>query len=205
MKGDERVDVIDLIINVLMEHEKKLDDLISRLELIYKTFMDKQGLRLSSSLETEPSQEKGFIPILDKGIHDVLDGKLNDDEEEVDYFDIPKPLLGSILIVDDDKFLVEAFQYILEDVGFSVETVPTANRAIQLVKEKSFELAIVDLRLPDMLGSILAKQLKQLQHGINVVILSASEKGVDGEKILSKPVTHEKLLDVVVSSMKKLE
>ena len=194
MRADERLDVIDLIINVLMEHEKKLDDIVCRLGSIVETLAEHPDFKPLTTLRASlPVSEEDIIPTIDEGFAEDID------EEEFEFIE---PLLGSILIVDDDKLLVEAFQYILEDVGFTVDTVHTANLALMKVRDKGYQLAIVDLRLPDMIGSDLAKMLKEQQEGLSVVLLSGSSKGIEGEEFLSKPVTHEKLLEIIANSLK---
>ena len=66
----------------------------------------------------------------------------------------------SILIVDDDPSIRKVLAAILEEKGYSVETAETGKQAIQKSKIKFFNLALLDIRLPDMEGTELLAQMK---------------------------------------------
>lgn len=67
----------------------------------------------------------------------------------------------SILIVDDDPSIRKVLAAILEEKGYKVDTAETGKQAIQKSKAKFFNLALLDVRLPDMEGTELLTQMRQ--------------------------------------------
>jgi DNA-binding NtrC family response regulator len=68
---------------------------------------------------------------------------------------------GSILIVDDDPSIRKVLAAILEEKGYKVDTAETGKIAIQKTKTKFYNLALLDIRLPDMEGTELLTHMKQ--------------------------------------------
>ena len=173
MSFTDKIDVLDLIINVLNEHEKKMDALVERLELI--------------------------VDILDG--HPDFSEALHEYEEQVNIIEDP---LGTVLIVDDDEFLTDTFKVLLEDAGFYVETANTGNQALLKASKMDFDMAILDLKLPDTTGNELSRRLKDRNSDINVVLLTGnmdmlenmdpSQLGTD--EVLLKPITPDELLKI---------
>ena len=115
--------------------------------------------------------------------------------------DFHKPHL-SVLIVDDDSFLADTFQTILEDAGFHVETAATGAEALAKAGTTPFKLVITDLSLPDIKGVELSNMLKEKISGVAVVLIcgmSNVEITVFSDrldKVQTKPVDSLKLLRV---------
>jgi CheY-like chemotaxis protein len=173
MSFTERIDVLDLIINVLNEHEKKLDDIVQRMEIIV----------------------------------DILEGHPGFSEALIEYQEQAALMSGSngtVLIVDDDEFLTETFRMLLQDAGFDVETASTGNQALLKASQCDFDLAILDLKLPDTTGSELAKRLKSRNKDLNVVLLTGHTElleNMDPEdlgtnEVLFKPISPEELMKI---------
>lgn len=173
MSFTERIDVLDLIINVLNEHEKKLDDMVQRLEIIVDIL---EGHPAFSEALMEYQEQAALIP----------GGN------------------GSVLIVDDDEFLTETFRMLLQDAGFDVETASTGNQALLKASQTDFNLAILDLKLPDTTGSELAKRLKSRNKEMNVVLLTGHSEMLENmdpedlgtDEVLFKPISPEELLRI---------
>jgi DNA-binding NtrC family response regulator len=68
---------------------------------------------------------------------------------------------GNILIVDDDPSIRKVMAAILEEKGYKVDTAETGKIAIQKTKTQFYNLALLDIRLPDMEGTELLTQMKQ--------------------------------------------
>ncbi len=173
MSFTERIDVLDLIINVLNEHEKKLDDMVQRLEIIVDIL---EGHPAFSEALMEYQEQAALIP----------GGN------------------GSVLIVDDDEFLTETFRMLLQNAGFDVETASTGNQALLKASQTDFDLAILDLKLPDTTGSELAKRLKSRNKEMNVVLLTGHSEMLENmdpedlgtDEVLFKPISPEELLRI---------
>ncbi len=65
-----------------------------------------------------------------------------------------------ILVVDDDENIRNTFRIILEDEGYVVDSAASGQEAINKTMETSYNLAILDIRLPDMEGVELLKLMK---------------------------------------------
>jgi two-component system response regulator GlrR len=110
--------------------------------------------------------------------------------------------LGKILVVDDDRNLVELIQMRLETAGYEVVTSLHEEEALAKAKEQPFDLAIVDLQLVNMDGISLMEDLHRIIPEIPVIILTAYgsiESAVDAMKrgaysYITKPFEHQDLL-----------
>src|SRR6185503_16595715 len=109
---------------------------------------------------------------------------------------------AKILVVDDDKNLLELARARLAGAGYNVVTASTNEQAVAVTKDASFDLAIVDLRLADEDGITLMEKLHALFPGMPVIILTghASVEGaVDAMKrgaytYLTKPFDPRELI-----------
>ena len=110
-----------------------------------------------------------------------------------------------IIIVDDDENIRKTMKTILEDEGYIVDLATTGNEAIEMTKEKTYNVALLDIRLPDMEGVELLKLMKNSVPRTRKIMvtgypsmqnaISALNKNADA--YLVKPVDVEKLLDTV--------
>jgi len=81
--------------------------------------------------------------------------------------------LYRILIVDDEKPQREQLSGFLKKQSFSVTTAESGFEAISLCQHKSFELALIDLKMPGMDGIELLKKLKESNPEIQVIMMTA--------------------------------
>ena len=79
---------------------------------------------------------------------------------------------GNLLVVDDDQNLVDLIQSKLHAAGYEATTAATGRDALELVKEGIFDLCIVDLRLADLDGISLMRELHSVNPGMRVIILT---------------------------------
>ena len=118
-----------------------------------------------------------------------------------------------ILIVDDDKSILRTFTRILQKSGYEVEIAETGKEAMEKVEKRLYDLALVDIRLPDIEGTDLLSQLKkQLQHTIKIMItgfpsLETGVKALDegADAYLVKPVKPQELLSIIEEKLKSRE
>jgi len=111
----------------------------------------------------------------------------------------------NILIVDDDKVILQSLKNILESEGYGVYTAETGQEAIRLVKENAFNLALLDTKLPDMEGtellttmlSISPQMMKIMLTGYPSLENAVKSLNLKANAYLMKPVTPEKLLKAV--------
>ena len=116
-----------------------------------------------------------------------------------------------ILIIDDDDNIRKVLQTILEDEGYIVETAETAMKGIEKSEQTFFNLALIDVRLPDMEGIELLSKLKETKPKMRKIIvtgyptlqnaIAAVNKGADG--YVMKPFDVEKILLTIKEQLKK--
>jgi DNA-binding NtrC family response regulator len=120
---------------------------------------------------------------------------------------------SKILIVDDDENIRNTVKAILEDEGYLVDTAASGSEAIQKTQKTTYNIALLDIRLPDMEGVELLKLIKEgvprtrkimvtgypsMQNAIN-----ALNKNADA--YLIKPVDIENLLATVKNQLQLQE
>ena len=114
-------------------------------------------------------------------------------------------MLSNVLIIDDDEGTRNLFSTVLSDAGYLVEAVGKGKDAIKLCKEGPFDIALIDIELPDIKGIELLKTLRELQPKmVNIIVTghpsienavkSVNEKA-DG--YLLKPVKIPEMLEMI--------
>jgi DNA-binding NtrC family response regulator len=116
-----------------------------------------------------------------------------------------------ILIVDDDENIRKVLETILEDEGYNVDSVGTGNKAIEKSKENFYNLALIDVRLPDMEGIELLTKMQGTTPKMRKIIITgyptlqnamaAVNKGAHG--YVMKPFDMEKVLQLIKTELKK--
>lgn len=80
-------------------------------------------------------------------------------------------MLSSILIVDDDPEMRRMLNEFLSDQGYSVETAANGEGALKICQKLPFDVALIDIELPDIKGTELLIKLKLIQpQMINIII-----------------------------------
>lgn len=94
-----------------------------------------------------------------------------------------------ILVVDDDKDILDVIQYILEDSGYMVETLADGRYLFDKARSFKPDLIILDIMLGNMDGRELCRDLKTNMetHKIPVIMISASHALVDINSATVKP------------------
>lgn len=79
----------------------------------------------------------------------------------------------NILVVDDDTGVRTVFSSILRKEGYRVTAVKNGYEAIKVIDEESFDLALVDLRMPGLDGIQVLEKIKSRRPQTRVIIYSA--------------------------------
>jgi CheY-like chemotaxis protein/predicted transcriptional regulator len=77
-----------------------------------------------------------------------------------------------ILIIDDDETIRTTLSRALREEGFKVDTAPDGKNALEKSQLKHYDLALVDIRLPDMDGTHLLKMLREQNAEIKEIIVT---------------------------------
>ena len=110
-----------------------------------------------------------------------------------------------ILIIDDDKDILEGYKYIFECEGFKAYTACTPSEALMLVDKEKFDTILLDYMLPSIRGDELAERLLEISPSSKLVIISGfsnvdevfRDRNIEIQGILWKPVDPERLLDLM--------
>jgi len=118
---------------------------------------------------------------------------------------------ASVLVVDDDASIRKTLSKILEKEGYLVETVENGMEAIKASNKRFFNVALIDIRLPDMEGTKLLERLKEHEPKMVKIIITgyaslqnaieAVNKGAD-EYVL-KPFDATELLAMIEKHLEK--
>ena len=123
-----------------------------------------------------------------------------------------KKMSLNILLVDDERDILDSLTYLLESEGYKVYTGSNKAEAEKIVKEKDVHYAILDYVLEDITGVQLAKILHKKNENIKFMFFSGhpdvsnikNELGFDVCEVFLKPIDPdtflEKLRKVVTST-----
>jgi DNA-binding NtrC family response regulator len=110
-----------------------------------------------------------------------------------------------ILVVDDEVDTCSNLSDILTDLGYQVDVAYDGHSALELVKQRAYDVALLDLKMPGMDGLELYRRIKEIQSGTVAIVVTAYASSHTANdalaagawKILSKPVNLSNLLALV--------
>ncbi|MBO4915342.1 MAG: response regulator transcription factor [Oscillospiraceae bacterium] len=86
-----------------------------------------------------------------------------------------------ILVVDDEQVLVKGLKFNLENEGYTVETAYDGATAVELARNKDFDLILLDLMMPEVDGLTACMQIREFSK-VPIIMLTA--RGEDTDKLL---------------------
>jgi CheY-like chemotaxis protein len=78
----------------------------------------------------------------------------------------------SVLLIDDDETITKALTRTLAGEGFKVDTAPDGKRGLEKSRLVHYDVALVDIRLPDMDGTTLLRMLREENPEIKEIIIT---------------------------------
>jgi len=124
-----------------------------------------------------------------------------------------KPERARILVIDDDKGIRESLETVLKEEGYEVDVAENGHEAIRKSEANYYNLALVDLRLPDMDGlKLLTEMMETVPKVVKIIItgypslqnaIEAVNLGADGYMV--KPYKMEDMLRTIKESLRKQE
>ena len=116
-----------------------------------------------------------------------------------------------VLMIDDELHLMAALQKHLTMEGMNVVSVSSGVEALSIIKKESFDVAVLDIKLPDIDGVALLLQLKQAEPTLEVVMLTgfaSVETAIMSMKLgaydyLTKPCKISELSSVISKAHEK--
>jgi len=108
----------------------------------------------------------------------------------------------NILLVEDEEDLLELYKSFLESDGYVVETAAKGRDAVNKAKNKRFDMVILDIKLPDIMGDEVARELKAIDESVIIIMVTgfpSFQESIDAldlgiYDILLKPITADELL-----------
>jgi two-component system response regulator PilR (NtrC family) len=121
------------------------------------------------------------------------------------------PSSASVLIIDDEEIIREALEALLVVEGHSVATAPTAGQGLALVGDRSIDVVLLDLMLPDKNGLEVLDEIRRLDEELPVIMITAFgtiEGAVAATKqgafyYLPKPFKNDEVLAIVRNAMER--
>jgi DNA-binding NtrC family response regulator len=118
-----------------------------------------------------------------------------------------------ILVIDDEETIRKTLSTILLDEGYIVDTAENGTDALVKSNEISYNLALIDIRLPDMEGTQLLSQIKAAVPKTRKIILTGHPSmsnaieavNLNADAYLLKPINVGDLLSVISKQLRLQE
>jgi DNA-binding NtrC family response regulator len=118
-----------------------------------------------------------------------------------------------ILVVDDDIIVIRSCTRILETEGFEVMTVSGAQEALEKIQKESFDLLLVDVKMPVHDGLFLMREVRKINPDIPIVVMSgyptpetiADAYKLGASQFIPKPFRPDELMNLICRVQQKIE
>ncbi|MFO7727951.1 MAG: response regulator [Desulfonatronovibrio sp.] len=116
--------------------------------------------------------------------------------------------MGYILLVDDEPKALKYLGKYLDKKGFEIITADSGEKGLEIIKNESIDVTVLDVLMPGMDGITVLKKIKEIKPQIQVIILTGCasvELGMQGMKsgafdFMSKPVDPPELVRLIKSA-----
>lgn len=116
-----------------------------------------------------------------------------------------------VLLIDDEKALLEVLAERLEMRGMSVQTAESGEAALKMIEESSFDAVVLDLAMPGLDGIETLRRMKRIRPKIQVILLTGQatvQKSIEVMKLgamdlLEKPTDLKVLLEKIEEASSK--
>jgi DNA-binding response OmpR family regulator len=118
--------------------------------------------------------------------------------------------MSRIVVVDDEQAIVDAVSYALRAEGFEVEVCMTGEEALAAVDREFFDLAVLDVMLPDLSGVEICRRVRA-RSDVPILMLTARDAEVDrvvgldagADDYVTKPFSMAELLSRVRAILRR--
>lgn len=120
-----------------------------------------------------------------------------------------------ILVVDDEKDILDLVTYNLKKEGYLVEEAKTGDAALRMVRERPYQMVLLDLMLPGLSGMEVCRILKKDPEtaGVPIIMLTARTEEMDkvmgletgADDYITKPFSVREVLARVKSVLRRVE
>jgi len=118
---------------------------------------------------------------------------------------------AKILVIDDEPAILELIAMVLEDGGYTVQTVSDGAAGLDKVRQEPFDLVFLDISMPEMDGITVLKEIRKIAPDISVIMLTGyptQEKASASFKLrasnfISKPIQINTILKIVENTLEE--
>ena len=119
---------------------------------------------------------------------------------------------GNILLVDDDVSILLLVSDVLEENGMNVVTARSGEEAVRLMEGQSFDLILLDIKMPEMNGIDALKEIRKFDQDIPIIMQSAyafendmeAARQAGSNGFVTKPINIKELKSVLSSFLPQL-
>ncbi len=217
IKGDDYIlqfDVTDTGIGIPEDKINSLFQSFSQVDSSHGRKFEGTGLglaiskqlvnRLGGDIWVESEEGKGSVFSFTLTVQEDLEKGKGDTLPDTSTFKDKK-----VIILDDNDTNLKILSSQLDRYGFIVTTSNNKNDTLKFIEDKIFDLAIIDMQMPDTSGIIVAKEIRKLKNGIDLpmILLSSvkvefneSEKKLFSSKLL-KPAREKRLWQTMLKAV----
>ncbi len=117
--------------------------------------------------------------------------------------------MAKILVVDDEVLVREIIKKYLTRKGYEVFDAEDGEAALQIVKEKSPSIVLLDIRLPKSNGVDVLRKIKEIDEKIGVIMITAVSEEATAEKCMelgafdyiTKPISFDYLEECLLAKL----
>jgi ActR/RegA family two-component response regulator len=128
-------------------------------------------------------------------------------ENTTTSFEVPP----HILVMEDDLNVAKGLEMVLSEGGFDVNLAGTGELALEAFRQKRFDLLVADLRLPDIDGMEVIKQIKAQKPETEVIVITGygtTATAVEAMKLgvhdfLPKPFTEDQIKKAIDEALQE--
>ena len=118
-----------------------------------------------------------------------------------------------ILVVDDEDIVLESCQAVFELEGFEALFVPSADKALEAMKNNGFDLLLIDVKMPKKDGMYLMREVKVQWPDIPIIVMSGyyttetiqEAMRMGAATFIAKPFEPDELVKMVRQVVEKEE
>jgi DNA-binding response OmpR family regulator len=121
-----------------------------------------------------------------------------------------------ILVIDNDSDICTVYQMVLQDEGYDCNSYTDSVKALQEFKAGSYDLILLDLKMPRLSGFDLCKKIREFDKIVKIFFVTGSSSQAFFEKItqdqdpllkdidyIQKPIANHELVSVIRNAFSK--
>ena len=114
-----------------------------------------------------------------------------------------------ILLIDDDKSILRVFSRIVQKEDYLTDEAETGKEAMEKIDSNTYDLALIDMKLPDMEGIHLLRKINSVNPKMSKILITGFPSVDDGlealdngaDAYLVKPVKVDDLLKIIKTKL----